>query len=206
MTSPLVVLRGLSLALGLSLLSTLAYAETAPKPADAPKTATTPPAADATKPAEANKAAAGAAVPVGTTKPEATKPAPTAPAPMPRANIDWKSMDQKARKAYMKKTVLPTMKKAFAAYDGKKYKNMSCGSCHGDGVEKGDYKMPNPKLPKLPADMAGFQVLAEKKPAAVKFMGGEVKPKMAAMLNMPEFTPQSGTGFGCGACHTTEGK
>ena len=114
----------LGLGLGLTLLSTLAYAETAPKPADAPKTATTPPAADATKPAEANKAAAGAALPVGTTKPEAAKPAPAAaPAPMPRANIDWKAMDQKARKAYMKKTILPTMKKAFAAYDGKKYKS-----------------------------------------------------------------------------------
>jgi hypothetical protein len=169
----------------------------APKPADAPNAVGTPKAVDATKPAEASKSAAGAAVPVGTTKPgDAAKP----PAPA-AAGIDWKSMDKKARKAYMKTKVMPEMKKAFQTYDPKHYKNFTCVTCHGDGAVKGDFKMPNAKLPKLPKDAAGFKALSEKKPEAMKFMGGEVKPKMAALLNMPEFTPERGSGFGCYACH-----
>lgn len=206
--------RGLFLAGGLVLLTTsLAFAQgtPAPTPADAPKAATTPKAMDATRPAEANKAAAGAAIPVGTTKPEAAaKPAPTAPAaaaPGAPATIDWKAMDKKARKAHMKMVITPAMKTAFIAFDSKRYKNFGCVTCHGaEGLEKGTYKMPNPKLPRLPKDMAGFEALAKKKPAVMKFMGQEVKPKMAAMMGMPEYKPETGTGFGCNACHMSVGQ
>jgi hypothetical protein len=192
--------RGLFLAGALALLTTsLAHAQgtAAPKPADAPK------AADATKPAEANKAAAGAAIPVGTTKPDLAAKPPGAPP----AAIDWKAMDKKARKAHMKKVITPTMKKAFIAFNSKRYKNFGCVTCHGaEGIEKDTYKMPNGKLPRLPKDGAGFEALAKKEPKAMKFMGEEVKPKMAAMLGMPEFKPETGTGFGCNACHMTEGQ
>ena len=192
--------RQVFLAGGLALVTTsLAFAQgaPAPKPAEAPK------AADATKPAEANKAAAGAAIPVGTTKPEAAaKPAAAAP-----ATVDWKSMDKKARKAHMKKVVTPAMKTAFIAFDGKRYKTFGCVTCHGaEGIEKNTYKMPNAKLPRLPKDMAGFEALAKKKPEVMKFMGQEVKPKMAAMLGMPEYKPETGAGFGCNGCHMSEGQ
>lgn len=186
------------------LAASVARAQTppAPKPADAPNSAGTPKASDATKPAEASKSAAGAAVPVGTTKPgDAAKPA----APV-SSGIDWKSMDKKARKAYMKTKVTPEMKKSFQAYDAKRYKNFNCTTCHGEGAVKGDFKMPNAKLPRLPKDMAGFKALGEKKPEAMKFMGGEVKPKMAALLNLPEYKPEHPTGFGCNACHMSEGQ
>lgn len=205
--------------LGLALLTVgaaqAAHAQGAsPQPADVPK------AADAVKPAEASKSAAGAAIPVGTTKPgpvvkaaaaqaaggasgaAGANPAAAAPAPA----IDWASMDKKARRSYMKTKVMPEMKKAFQAYDAKHYKNFSCATCHGDGAAKGDYKMPNAKLPKLPKDMAGFKALSEKKPEVMKFMGGVVKPKMATLLGMPEFTPERGSGFGCNACHLSEGQ
>src|ERR1044071_7935939 len=112
------------------LAASLARAQTppAPKPADAPNTAGTPKASDVAKPAEASKSAAGAAVPVGTTKPgDAAKP--VAPAV---STIDWKSMDKKARKAYMKTKVMPEMKKAFQSYDAKRYKSFTCVTCHGD--------------------------------------------------------------------------
>jgi hypothetical protein len=64
--------------------------------------------------------------------------------------------------------------------------------------------MPNAKLPKLPTDREGFMALQQKKPDAVKFMGTVVKPKMAELLGMPEWTPQNQTGFGCYQCHTKE--
>jgi hypothetical protein len=206
---PRAFIRTVGFVAGVVLLTTVARAQTAPapKPADAPNAAGTPKAADATKPAEASKSAAGAAVPVGTTKPgDAAKAvAPPAGGPTPAA-IDWKSMDKKARKTYMKTKVMPEMKKAFQAYDAKRYKSFTCVTCHGDGAVKGDFKMPNAKLPRLPKDMAGFKALGEKKPEAMKFMGGEVKPKMAALLNMPEYKPEHPTGFGCNACHMSEGQ
>jgi hypothetical protein len=197
-------LRGLFLVGGLMLLTaSLASAQGTGAPAPA---GTAPKAADATKPADANKAAVGSAIPVGTTKPEAAAK-PTAPAAPPPAAIDWKSMDHKARKAHMKKVVTPAMKKAFIAFDNKRYKAFGCVTCHGaEGIEKNTYKMPNPKLPRLPKDMAGFEALAKKEPKAMKFMAEEVKPKMAAMLGMPEYKPETGTGFGCNACHMSEGQ
>jgi len=35
-------------------------------------------------------------------------------------------------------------------------------------------------------------------------MGTVVKPKMAGLLGLPEWTPQNMTGFGCYQCHTKE--
>ena len=70
----------------------------------------------------------------------------------------------------------------------------------------GKFKMPNLKLPKLPSpsDRAGFIALQQKKPDAVKFMGTVVKPKMAELLGVLEWTPKTPTGFGCYQCHTND--
>ena len=144
-------------------------------------------------------------------KPEAAKPAakPEAAAPSPEAvaagkKIDWEKMDVNAKKAYMKKTVLPTMKKLFVAFDKKHYNAMNCMTCHGQKAAENKFKMPSAELPKLPAptDRAGFMALQQKKPEAAKFMGTQVKPTMAALLGKPEWQPTNPTGFGCYACHT----
>jgi len=132
--------------------------------------------------------------------------APTAPAATDAKKIDWENMTEAAKKKYMKTTVLPEMKKAFQAYDAKTYKKFNCATCHGDGATDGKFKMPNPKLPKLPqpTDRAGFMALQQKKPDAVKFMGTVVKPKVAELLGLPEWSPQNTNGFGCYQCHTQE--
>jgi cytochrome c553 len=135
---------------------------------------------------------------------EAAKAAPPAGAPAP-AKIDWEKMNKKQRKDYMKKTVQPEMQKVFAEFDAKKYKKVTCVTCHGDGATKGTFTMPNPQLPKLPTEPAGFKALQEKKPDMMKFMGTKVKPQMAALLGMQEWTPQNMNGFGCYQCHTKEG-
>lgn len=213
LTAPLTLTVGLIL-LGVTAPGAVrAQGVAAPQPADAPKPAGVPKAADAVRPAEANKAAAGAAIPVGTTKPGPTVKAAAAQAAGGASGagaaapaINWASMDKKARRSYMKTKVMPEMKKAFQAFDAKHYKNFTCATCHGEGASKGDFKMPNAKLPRLPKDMAGFKALGEKKPEVMKFMGGEVKPKMAALLGMPEYTPERPTGFGCNACHMSEGQ
>jgi cytochrome c553 len=124
--------------------------------------------------------------------------------PARNTKIDWEKMSVSQRKSYMKKTVLPEMKKLFVGFDSKRYKDMSCATCHGEKAAETKFKMPNPDLPKLPAptDRQGFMALQQKKPEAAKFMGTQVKP--AALLNVDEWTPTNPKGFGCYGCHTQE--
>ena len=103
-------------------------------------------------------------------KADAAKAEPRAPSPEAVAagkKIDWSTMDEKAKKKYMKTTVLPTMKKLFVAVDKKHYAAMNCATCHGKkAVESNKLKMPSAELPKLPGptNRAGFMALQEKKP------------------------------------------
>ncbi|HVU50001.1 MAG TPA: hypothetical protein VHL80_04910 [Polyangia bacterium] len=129
--------------------------------------------------------------------------APAAPATGAK-KIDWENMKFDERKKYMKSTVLPEMKKRFQEFDAKAYKKFTCATCHGDGATDGKFKMPNPKLPKLPTDREGFMALQQKKPEVVKFMGTVVKPTMAGLLGESEWSPQNPKGFGCYQCHTKE--
>ena len=53
------------------------------------------------------------------------------------------NLDQ--RTEFMKREVLPKSKAIFVAFDEKKYKDMDCATCHGDGAADGSFEMPNPK-------------------------------------------------------------
>jgi hypothetical protein len=118
--------------------------------------------------------------------------------------VAWAAMTFEQRKAYMKTAVLPKMKGLFVAFDGTRYSNFSCTTCHGDGATNGKFKMPNPKLPKLPATPDGFKQLMADKPEIMEFMAKQVKPTMASLLGLPEFTPETHAGFGCMECHTKQ--
>jgi len=137
----------------------------------------------------------------------ATRAADTAPAATSgeAKKVDWENLSFDQRKKLMKSTVYPELKKAFQSYDAKKYKKFTCATCHGDGATDGKFKMPNAKLPKLPAptDRAGFTAMQEKKPEAVNFMRTVVAPKVAELIGLPEWSPQNPKGFGCYACHTS---
>ena len=140
--------------------------------------------------------------------PAAGKPvidAAVAPKLPARSMIDWENMNVGQRKKYMKATVLPEMKKLFVGFD-KKYKSMTCLTCHGEKAVENKFKMPNAELPKLPGptDRPGFMALQQKKPEFVKFMGTEVRPAITALLNLPEWSPGNPKGFSCYGCHTPE--
>jgi hypothetical protein len=124
--------------------------------------------------------------------------------PADAKKVDWANMSLDQRKKLMKTMVLPELKRAFQSFDPKKYKKFTCVTCHGDGATDGKFKMPNAKLPKLPqpTDRAGFTALQEKKPELVKFMGTVVTKKVAELIGLPEWSPQTPKGFGCYACHT----
>jgi len=134
----------------------------------------------------------------------AADPAPPAEAAAAKT-VDWEKMTLDEKKKLMKAKVLPELKKAFQTVDPKRYKTFTCATCHGDGATTGKFKMPNPKLPKLPAptDREGFMALQQKKPEVVKFMGTVVKPTVAGILGLSEWSPQNPKGFGCYSCHTS---
>lgn len=127
---------------------------------------------------------------------------PTAPG----TTVNWDKMTVPERKKYMKMKVVPQMKKLFQAFDGKRYESFGCQTCHGENPSDKKFKMPNDELPKLPrpTDRAGFMALQEKKPEVAKFMGTQVKPTMAKLLGLAEWSPTAVKGFGCYGCHTQQ--
>jgi hypothetical protein len=116
--------------------------------------------------------------------------------------VGWADMNKDQRIDYMKSVVLPRMKVAFTNFNPDRYSGMNCVTCHGDSAADGSFKMPNPRLPKLPTTPEGFRQLAEEKPAVMEFMKNEVKPRMASMLGVPDWNPETKSGFGCMECHT----
>ncbi len=161
-----------------------------------PATATPPSAMGAP---ESSAAPATAAAP--SAAPAATAPVESASA-TPAAKPAWKDMKPEQRKEYMKTVVLPKMKEEFVAFNAHAYGEMNCVTCHGDSAKDGSFKMPNPKLPKLPSDEAGFKALMKKKPEVTKFMGSKVVPEMADMVGESPYNPETKQGFGCFECHT----
>jgi mono/diheme cytochrome c family protein len=158
----------------------------------------------------AGNAAPEAAKPA-TPPPAPAAPAAAAPAPTKIAGFDalWKDMSKEQKAIHMKTTVLPEMKKVFQAFDAKEFKVFNCASCHGKKAKAREFKMPSPELPTLPGTPEAFMEAVKKKPkleVVAKFMGEQVKPKMAALLGQPEFDmkkPEAG-GFGCQNCHVIE--
>lgn len=118
--------------------------------------------------------------------------------------IDWENMDHATRKDYMHDVVVPRMREVFRGFDSVEFAELKCGVCHGAGVKDQSFKMPNPKLLKLPSTQEGWKRLSDKKGNWMKFMSTQVKPEMAKLLGMQPFDPKTGKGFGCSNCHTSE--
>jgi hypothetical protein len=89
----------------------------------------------------------------------------------------------------------------FATWEPARYRDLSCRTCHGSGVDDGSYRMPNPELPTLSRGADGFKELAAKEPEVLRFMQKELVPATAHLLGVPEFDFASHTGFSCWQCH-----
>ena len=132
-----------------------------------------------------------------------------ADAPSKVAKVNWKDMTFKQKKDFMKKSVTPTMKPIFQAFDAKKFKTFECATCHGaDGSER-KYKMPSNDTAALPGTPEAFQAKLKKEPDWPKwteFMSKKVEPAMGKLLNVPVFDPRNPVegAFGCAACHKIE--
>jgi hypothetical protein len=116
-------------------------------------------------------------------------------------------MTEGERAVFMNDVVLPQMKATFKAFDAK-FANMTCTTCHGEGVTTGTYAMPSAPIPKLPAsEEAFFEYVKDPEHARwSQFMMDKVWPEMAALLEVPMFDPEKHMeGFSCNNCHQLEG-
>jgi hypothetical protein len=104
---------------------------------------------------------------------------------------------------YMKASVMPKMGDVFKGYDGKKYAEVKCKTCHGAKAEDGSFAMPNPDLPKL--DIKGMlKTEKAKSPKMVEFMMKQVTANMVTLLGEEHYDPKTQKGFGCLNCHTAK--
>jgi hypothetical protein len=125
--------------------------------------------------------------------------APAAPvAKLPDVPFDQLDHDQQHQ--FMKEVVVPTMQPLFQQHDAKKFAEFGCKTCHGPGVEKHEFDMPNAELPKL-----NFSDMSKFKKEDLEWMGKEIMPTMAKLLKQQPYTDENPKGFGCLGCHTQEG-
>ena len=99
----------------------------------------------------------------------------------------------------MKDAVLPAEAPLFREYAPDRFAELTCKSCHGASADDGSYTMPNPALPKL----APGKLFAMEKtnPKVFRFMYDVVTPRTSALLNIPEWSHKTKSGFGCFSCH-----
>jgi len=149
---------------------------------------------------------------------DAPKPEPTPAAPTPAVvadaadpaaprnpgpavgspDFDFDKLERVEKIDFMKRQVVPRMKKLFQEFDGEKFSEFTCKTCHGKDPKGAKYKMPSPDLPKL--DFAALEA-GKQEPKIAEFMAKAVKPEMAKLLNKPEHSDSNPKGFGCLACH-----
>jgi len=138
----------------------------------------------------------------GGSQPAASSPgepgaAPAGEAPGEGSADVWSdTMSAKLKGEFMKKKVVPAMSKTFQEFDGKKYAEFGCKTCHGPQFK------PHPVefLPELTMK-DGKLTAADTKPDMVKFMSEKVSPQMAEIFGKKPFDPATGEGFGCKGCH-----
>ena len=176
---------GTWLALLLGLAGIAACGSATPEPVPPP-----PPVASATPAPSTTPAPVASGTPAASAAPAAA-PVPAALGPA------FATMTNEQKVQHMKKVIQPTMGQVFSEYDGKKYGEFGCRSCHGEKMQD-----PHMVLPKLTLSGDGFQKLMAAKPAVMKFMSEKVTPTMAAAMRAKPFDPATHQGFGCGGCHT----
>jgi hypothetical protein len=113
---------------------------------------------------------------------------------------NWADMDQEARGRFMATVVLPEMQTMFQEFNAEEYADFSCETCHGANAREVEFRMPNGLAPldpeSVPAMFQSTQPMAQ-------FMTQRVWPRMAEMLQMQPYDPETHQGFSCFNCHAT---
>lgn len=170
-------------------------------------TSTTAAGADAegaSEDAAAGPAATGADAGATAQAADAAPPAVELP-PMPEnlhgPTTPWARMNARARATYMEQHVMPVMSTLLRAYDGTRFANVTCASCHGENARAVHFRMPNtlPTFPTFGTEASNRDIAAH--PRTYAMMRERFVPVMAQLLGMQPYNPQTHQGFGCAGCH-----
>jgi hypothetical protein len=114
----------------------------------------------------------------------------------------WREKTREQRLEWMGLEVLPKMKALFSEYDGERFKEFKCQTCHGTDMELVDFKLPNSLfgLSKNDPYTAGKDYDAP----MTEFMASKVVPEMARLLDQPVYSSETKQGFGCLKCHQAD--
>ena len=116
---------------------------------------------------------------------------------------DWDAMDHQQRAQFMAEVVVPEMQTLFAEFDGERFAEVSCATCHGANAREVAFHMPNELAPLDPTQIPAM--FASEEPMHV-FMTRTVWPRMGELLGEELYDPERGTGFSCRGCHGTIGE
>lgn len=121
-----------------------------------------------------------------------------------KSEIAWKDKTRAQRMDWMGLQVFPKLKTAFKEFDESRFSGFACQTCHSEEMEMVDFKMPNTKIYALPLANP-VQSAREYDEKVTDFMVNTVTPRMAELLDMPVYDPETKSGFGCFGCHPSEG-
>lgn len=111
---------------------------------------------------------------------------------------EWEAMDDAARGQYMADVVVPTMRPLFAQFDGERFAEFNCATCHGDNAQEVGFHMPNGLAPLDPSQIPAMQQSED--PMHV-FMTQTVWPQMGALVGQELYEAETQSGFSCMHCH-----
>ena len=123
------------------------------------------------------------------------------PDAIPSPPSPWEEMDHEARAGWMASEVMPRMGERFAEFDGERYADFSCATCHGPNAREEGFEMPSNSLPALPATGTDEQhAMVAQYGDMVRFMFQNVLPTMQTLLAAPDYDEETHEGFSCYAC------
>lgn len=112
----------------------------------------------------------------------------------------WHDMTLEQRGHFMAEVVMPEMRTLFQEFDGTRFAEFSCETCHGANAHDVNFHMPNGVAPLDPAHIPA--VFSSTEPGAV-FMTQRVWPRMAELIGEPLYDAETHEGFSCLNCHAT---
>ena len=103
-------------------------------------------------------------------------------------------MNHEQKMDYMEHTVMPEMRTMFQEFDGQRFAQFTCRTCHGANARDVNFHMPNGIAPLDPTAIPGMFASQDRMHV---FMTQRLWPRMTEMLGAQRYNPETHQGFGC---------
>lgn len=114
------------------------------------------------------------------------------------ADLAFDDMTPEQKGQFMAEVVMPEMSAMFQEFDGERFADFTCATCHGEDAQAVSFEMPNGLAPLDPAQIPAM--FASDQPMA-QFMTQRVWPRMGELLGRDLFSEENQSGFSCMNCH-----